>query len=880
MRKVEIFPLNTIWRLIHEEKEIDIIAPVPGSVFEALIKNSIIKDPFYGENEHEVSWVYNSDWIYTTEFDVTEDFLDHSHILLRFKGLDTISDVYLNGKLLGATQNMFIIHDFEVKHLLKRETNVLRVKFRSPTKTAFEETKNHGDPLTTGMDSLLGAPYLRKAQYSFGWDWGPKLPDIGFFQSLELIGFNDLKIESVYPLQTFVYNKNPLNIVDPEEISTIKIESVKIQIQIEITSNIENLESLGCSIKTILTTPNSQKFSKTVPLKTKKQELELDVDDPQLWWSHDLGHPNLHKLEISITNEEIIDSLTQKIGIRDIRLVRTPDKWGETFYFLLNGVPVFAKGANWIPVDSFIPRGKRLGLYQLNLNYAKEANMNFIRVWGGGIYEDNSFYELCDELGILVWQDFPFACSIYPYNEDFIENVKKEAVQNIKRLRHHPSLALWCGNNEIEMLWIAEITQSQILNAEDIPAYAKGNLPEVKRQKITSYENGYVKIFKKLFPELIERFDPNRSYWSTSPSNETTHDTVDYMHSNDPERGDSHFWAVWHGGKPFKAYRKFDSRFMSEFGFESFPSMKTIETFCPPEQFEMHSPIMENHQKNSAGNQKIKRYMKKRFSFPESFEKQVILSQITQAEAIEYGVEYWRRKRNNFRCMGALYWQLNDCWPVASWSSLDYYGRWKALHYFAKRFYQPLFPSVKEEKDRVEFWITNDFNYSREGTINWKILNSQDSLLLADSHNFKVAPCSSVMVQDIDVSEINENDEQLNNNIIFYSLNEENVEFKGFRLFSHPKYFNLNNPKLSLVIKAIDTSENSYKMEIYAKHIALYVYIESDLVDFIASDNFFSMEPEESRKIVLTTLKTPVSENKRSIEVINSFTVKSLYDLI
>ncbi len=862
MKAVEKISLNGYWNLSHKEKSINITAQVPGTVFEALIEKSTIEDPFYGEREHEMSWIFDSEWQYEKKFDVNSDFLKHSKILLRFYGLDTISEVYLNDEKLGSTENMFLMYDFDVKSKLKISNNVLKIVFKSPTKTARQLIKKHGIRLTTGMVAFPGVPYLRKAQYFFGWDWGPKLPDIGIWKSVEMIGYDNLKINSIYPIQIIKYNKDPHNIKKLEEISTLKVESVKLDVKIEIDSIIEDVGTLNYKIRIELNSQEKEVFYNEVYLKEKNQIVELTLTEPHLWWTHDLGVPYLYDLTVSILNDGVIDKKTQKLGIRDIQLIRNPDKWGETFYFLLNGVPIFAKGANWIPIDSFIPRGKKLGLYEMNLNYAKEANMNMVRVWGGGIYEDDLFFELCDELGIMVWQDFPFACAIFPYHEEFTENVKKEAIQNIKRLRHHPCLALWCGNNEIEQLWKLLLLLSNISDLDTISKFKKS----------------YINLFEIILPGLVKEYDPTHPYWPSSPTNGRFQEKAD---PNSPDKGDSHFWRVWHGGARFSAYRSFNSRFMSEYGFESFPSMKTITTFCPPDQYRFYSPIMENHQKNSAGNKKIMRYMRRRFSIPKKFEQRVILSQITQAEAIEYGVEHWRRNRNDFHCMGSLYWQLNDCWPVASWSSLDYYGRWKALHYIAKKIYKPFYTSVKEERNYVELWITNDMRFSREGILNWNILNSQGTILLEGSENVRVPPCSSMMVRKVDVSTINKSIDDIRNNIVFFSLESGETVHRGFRLFDNPKNFPLKDPEISFVVKELDKNKDLYSINMNSRNIALYVYIESDIIDFIASDNYFSMESGGARTITLKIVKILRSDKELvGKKILNSFEVKSLYDLI
>jgi len=870
--KVENLSLHKEWVLTNKKKTIEIPAEVPGTIFEALYDNNIIEDPFYGLREHEVSWVYESEWDYKTVFDLNPSFLDHNNILLRFHGLDTISEIILNGENLGITNNMFIRYDFKVKTKLKDKGNSLIVKFRSPTLTAREEIEKSGINLNTGGAAIPGVPYLRKAQYSFGWDWGPKLPDIGIWKPVELIGYDNLKIDSVYITQKLHYNKSIDRITDLGEITELGAISTDLSINVNLESDLQTNELHQCSLNIELKAPDGKTFTTEISIDSLTPTVEFNLEYPYLWWTHDLGTPNLYDLTVVISKNGIIDSYKQKVGIREILLIQNSDEWGESFFFRLNGIPIFAKGANWIPIDSFIPRGKKRGIYQSNLINAKEANMNMIRIWGGGIYEDDLFYDLCDELGILAWQDFPFACAVYSYNEEFFENFKLEATQNILRLRNHPSLALWCGNNEIEWLWKWELQNAEITQDD----------------KINEFKSGYLAVFENILPELINTYDPNHPYWPSSPSNGFVGEDLGTQNSNSPDIGDSHFWDVWHRNKPFKAYRKFDSRFMSEFGYESFPSVKTLEDFCPKEQFNFFSPIMENHQKNSAGNKKILDYMKKRFEIPSEFENQVILSQITQAEAIEYGVEHWRRNRNNYHCMGSLYWQLNDCWPVASWSSLDYFNRWKALHYYAKRFYHPVFPSVKEDAKSVEFWVSNDLRTSQKMQFEWKIYRSDGKVEKNDSYESEINPCSAKKIGMVDVSDLNKSDKILSNYIVFFVLRYQNLEgeqeFHGFRLFSAPKKFQLKDPHLQCELSEYsceDISDNQYELKISAKNIALFVYIDSKKFDFIASDNFFSLEPGESRIIWLNHLDLVYSSELvyKTVKK-EDFSVRSLYDLL
>ncbi|NHJ21569.1 MAG: glycoside hydrolase family 2 protein [Candidatus Lokiarchaeota archaeon] len=855
MQKVDKIVLSQNWTLIHKEKGLRLSTEVPGSVYESLIENNIIEDPFFGLNEHKMGWIYESDWEYHLLFDLDKAFLEHKNISLRFNGIDTFSEIWLNEEFLGSTDNMFVYYEFEVSSKLNQKENVLKIVIKSPTKVAEEEIKKHKVKLNTGSDYLPGVPYLRKAQYSFGWDWGPKLPDIAIWKPIELIGHDGMRINSVLIDQIFKYNMEPTEIENPQDITNIGVMAVDLSIKIQL-SGVDDVSKYQIQIE--LTAPDDTVLSQRHDFDSL---INFHIEYPYLWWTHDLGTPNLYDLKVSLLNEGIVEEFKQKIGMRDLRLIQNEDQWGKSFYFILNGVPLFAKGANWIPIDSFIPRGKKKGLYQSNLKNAKEANMNMIRVWGGGIYETDLFYDLCDFLGLLVWQDFPYACAIYPYHEEFFKNIQLESKQNVIRLRNHPSLALWCGNNEIEWLWLWELKISEI----------------EEESVIKKYMDGYIKLFEEIIPRLLEIYDPNHFYWPSSPSNGFPGQDLGSTDSNSADKGDSHFWEVWHSNKPFKAYKKFHSRFMSEFGFESFPSMKTIEEFCPSEQYIIFSPIMENHQKNSAGNKKILDYMKKRFSIPEAFENQVILSQLTQAEAIEYGVEHWRRNRNQHHCMGSLYWQLNDCWPVASWSSLDYSNRWKALHYFAKRFYQPLFASVNESKKDAELWVTNDYKIQRNVRLEWKILDYRSSLLKSGEKQLIINPCTSLLVDKIDYEDIVKRSEQI---ILINLFDTEHGDliYQNFRLLDAPKRFPLKNP--SLTWECHKSADFEYEIEISSKELALYVFIDSDKFDLIASDNFFVLEPNNSKTIVLKELNFVYSSEPYPLVNKTDFIVKSLYDLI
>ena len=593
MKPLVVVSLNGIWNLKNQEGNFKTTVNVPGTVFEALENANLVVDPFYGNNEHDVNFIVNDDWIFERNFQLEKEVLSYDNLFLRFMGLDSITKISLNNSLLGTTDNMFRRYEFDIKDIVQEKNNTLKIYFKSPVQKAKELVEEHKVKLKT-THSMPGLPYIRKAQYSFGWDWGPELPDIGIWKDVAIVGFDEVKIESFYLSMNFTYNKKIESPTNLEKYHCLNINKVDLRIQTQLSGKLSQDLIADLKLKCLIKGPDNIAQEKMYDLTDTTLTVDFDINYPFIWWTHDLGKPNLYELEITLTYKDSeIDSIQTKFGIRDIQLIRNTDKWGETFYFTLNGIPIFAKGANWVPIDSFIPRGKKIGLYKQNIENAIAANMNMIRVWGGGIYEDDLFYELCDKLGILVWQDFPFACAIYPIHEEFIDNVRKEAIQNIKRLRNHPSLALWCGNNELEQLWRWLLFNADLKN------------PYI----IKKYEDGYLKLFKAIIPNLISQYDPCHQYWPSSSLDRYDGSKILSINPNNAESGDSHFWKVWHGGASFKSYRKFDSRFMSEFGFESFPSLKTIKMFCPRDQFYLDSSIMNNHQKNEGGNKKILRYM-------------------------------------------------------------------------------------------------------------------------------------------------------------------------------------------------------------------------------------------------------------------------------
>ncbi|MBF9016608.1 MULTISPECIES: glycoside hydrolase family 2 protein [unclassified Oceanispirochaeta] len=825
--------LKQNWILSCPEHNISLPVEIPSTVFESLLDASIIEDPFYGDNEKSLSWVYESQWNYSSELVLEKEDLDADELILRFHGLDTLAAVNLNGKILGQVDNMHRCWEFnllkETKDTLVPGTNTLEIEFRSSTAAGRAETRRYGRnlrefPFFMKSPTLRGASYIRKALYSFGWDWGPQLPDTGIWREVEIERIQGVKLINLQSCQTHSYTD-----AHKGHYPDHPIEKTELRVRCES----ENPSGLECHISLDGPGFNEKKI-------LKDNEVLFEINNPSLWWTWDLGEAVLYELKAEYyKGEQVVDQIVQKIGLRDLKLIRDKDRWGETFYFSLNGVPLFARGSNWIPVDSFIPRGKKAGLYEKRIQDALDANMNMLRVWGGGIYEENLFYDLCDEKGLLVWQDFMFACMPTPKHPAFYDSVIGEASDNIRRLRHHSCLALWVGNNEIEGGW------KSLFYWLRFPRYKKS----------------YLYLFEDLLSSLVQELDSGREYWPSSPSSGGS-----FKNPESENSGDSHFWSVWHGGKPFSAYREHYSRFMSEFGFESFPGMKTISSFAKESDWSFHSNIMENHQKNVAGNKKILKYMKKRFSIPASFEDQVTLSQITQAEAMEYGVDHWRRNRQDYRCMGALYWQINDCWPVASWSSVDYYGRWKALHYFAKRFNSPIYCNASESDSSVEIWGVNDRRQSEELTLEWSLCDVSGKVLRQGKKDCIFHPADSALLEQIDLENGDERQ-----GILFYSLWREDKPFyRGMKLLKAPVKYHFNDPGLSW---KSEEKGGSITVTVKAEAPAVYVHWRSD-IDGNGSDNYFSLMKDEEYSVEIKLW------NKAEKELfLKTLIFNSLYDI-
>jgi len=653
-------------------------AYVPGCVHTDLLKNGLINDPFYEDREKELQWIDKEDWQYETSFEVTSKMLEKM-MALTFFGLDTYADIYINDVCVKQTANMFRTYHLDLNPYVSLGKNVLVIIFRSPIKTDLPKLDALGYQLPAANDdSEMGglgdkklSIFARKAPYHYGWDWGPRFVTSGIYKPVELISYDTLVVDDIY----------------------IRMDSVEKEEAVGEAEVTVTVAKPGLYTLTLHT--ENFRIEETFDLQHKQQTITLPVaiNNPTRWYTHDLGEPYLYTFTLTVRDETCLVAHTQvKTGLRKVRLVTESDESGQSFYFELNGEPLFIKGANHIPGDSFVTEVTK-ERYQKEIDAALFSNMNMLRVWGGGIYEMDEFYERCDEAGILVWQDFMFACSMYPGDAAFLDNVKQEAIDQVVRLRRHPSLALWCGNNEMDSAWA---------HYEENGGWGwKQAFSHDLREKIWA---DYQTIFHSILKDVVdERTDV--CYWSSSPLKFEVSDASRHALGVSGS-GDVHYWDVWHGKQPFTAYHDHVGRFMSEYGFQSFPEKRTIETFMTEKDYQIDSVPMLHHQKNGDGNHLIATYMKDALPEPKDFESFLYLSQVLQQEAMKQAIEAHRKAMPY--CMGTLYWQLNDCWPVASWSSVDYYGRYKAMHYQAKESFKPQVLVVSETDQQLTIHGVND----------------------------------------------------------------------------------------------------------------------------------------------------------------------------
>ena len=779
--------LNGSWILNIPGTEFsNVPATVPGSVYHDLLNAGLIPDPFYRDNEMDALKLMDNSFDYARTFHIKDDILESDKVLLHAEGLDTIATVSVNGQVIGLANNMHRIWEFDVKHVLVPGENTLTVHFASPTKYIKEAYAN--SVADGSSDAMVGFPHIRKAHCMFGWDWGPRLPDAGIWRNISIIAVEKARIRDVLVKQQHEDGK----------------------VRLEIITNLNRYTQDNLIVSAFVSAPDGSILS------AHGDRCEIVIEHPELWWPAGFGKQPLYQVSVTLAHGNTqLDTWSRRIGLRTMTVSRRKDEWGESFSHCVNGVDVFAMGADYIPEDNILPRVNPERTRRLLVD-ARAANMNCVRIWGGGYYPDDFFYDICDELGLLVWQDFMFACAVYNLTEEFEENITAEFIDNIRRLRHHASLALWCGNNEMEDF------------------VDKGEWVSCHRQKAD-----YIKMYEYVIPKVLKQEDPQAFYWPASPSSGGSFDNP-----QDPNRGDVHYWMVWHGLLPFTDYRNHLFRYVSEFGFQSFPCMETIESFTAPEDRNVFSYVMEKHQRNASANGRIVSYISQMYLYPSDLDKLVYASQLLQAQAMQYGVEHWRRNRGH--CMGAVVWQLNDCWPVASWASIDYFGRWKALHYYEKRFFAPVLISCHEEgilsqntnvnaepfrlEKSAHLNVSNETMQEFRGTARWALRRSDASVIEEGTFDVTVPALSAVWLPKQDFS-----DQDTYGCYYSYELvdSDNQIVGEGSVLFCPPKHFRFEAPNLNAFV-------NGDEIIVSADKYARSVEIQCG-ADVLLEDNFFDM---------------------------------------
>jgi beta-mannosidase len=814
--------LNGTWDV--RGGDVSCAGSVPGCVHLDLQAAGLIDDPFYRDNEQATLWVSETDWTYSRTFSVEAALLAHTRVILRCEGLDTLATIRVNGQAVSETNNMFRVWEFDVKPLLKAGENRIEVGFAAALPFVQAQDKANEPALYAwgvGHHKLNGGGWLRKQPSNFGWDWGPELTTVGIWRDITLIGISDARLCDVNVLQNHGDGTVSLDIEATVEQIAAGTYTVEVQVAFggQIVAQGQGAVSGGTA------------------------KINLSIPDPKLWYPAGIGDQPLYEVTAHLKADGAsIDSQKKRIGLRTLKLVRENDEIGQSFYFAVNGIPFFAKGANWIPADTFVTRLTE-GDYRRLIQAARDANMNMLRVWGGGIYEPDKFYDICDELGICVWQDFMFACSTYPtYDQGFLNNAKAEAEDAVRRIRHHASIALWCGNNELEQGLVAEEWTRTTMSWKD-----------------------YGVLFDDLLKEVVNRLAPQANYWPSSPHTPV----IDRNNWQSTDYGDTHNWQVWHGRQPFEFYRTIAPRFVSEFGFQSFTEPRTTEAYTLPEDRNITSFIMEHHQRSLIGNSTIVHYMTDWYKLPTSFDQMLWLSQILQGMAIKYAVEHWRR--NMPRSMGALFWQINDCWPVASWASIDYFGRWKALHYMAKRFYAPMLVSGVEDIERgtVDVWVTSDLDDEQTVTITWTLVNLDGAVLAQGKQDVTPQGRESFLPMTLDLSEYVAGAKR--NVILALALVDEHQNVsRNTVTFARPKHLELRDPGFKV---SLAQDGAGFTVTVNVEHPALYVWLSLP-VDAAYSDNFFDVLPGQAVEVTLSGLP----EGTTLADVQSGLKVQSLVD--
>ena len=813
-------------------------AHVPGVVQTDLFKDGLIPDPFYQDNDTRLQWIGLTDWEYRTTFQADAATLAHDHVDLVFEGLDTYADVYVNDQVALHGDNMFRRWRVSVKSLLKTGPNTLRIVFHSPIESMIPKVKALPYILpsvttnnTGNEENVATAPYTRKAGYQYGWDWGPRYVTEGIWQPIRVETWDALRIENFHVQQ-----------------ETITKTDAAVNAEFNIEAGRSTPASLEVTYGPLAGTafPAVRQSVQLVP-GLNRISVPIHIANPKLWYPNGYGTQDRYQFSAVVrTGKDIAANAALKTGLRSIELRREVTKTGKSFAFIVNGIPVFAKGADVIPFDSF-PNRVTPEIHRQILEAARDAHMNMVREWGGGYYESDDFYDICDELGILVWQEFMFGGDMVPGGADFQNSVKQEAIEQVTRLRDHPSIVLWCGNNEIETGWV-HWGDRQIF---------KESVSATDREKVWT---DYVVLFHGILSGVVAQYAAPVPYWGSSPS-------ANFENPPDSQTdGDMHYWQVWHALAPIEMYTQQFPRFMSEYGFQSFPEMRTIRTFAKPEDMDIRSATMQDHQKNHGGNERILSYMLRWYPEPKDFESFVYLSQVLQAEAIKVGAEHLRRQMPN--TMGSLYWQLNDCWPVASWASIDYYGRWKALQYYSKRFYDDVIVSPFRHDGKVDVYVVSDKLQPLNGTIHTRLLDFSGKVLSEKTQDVQIPAQSSAIYFTADQKELLANADPTKSFLVF-DLTVGGQQVSRNLIFFDTMH-NLDLPKPVKIETSLDKSNGGYAVTLRSPALARSVFVSFGDLDVKTEDNYFDLLPGEA---VTVKLKTPAAvtldQLKSGIQVIS-----------
>ena len=813
-QKPQVCTLHSDWTFCQVGDTLWSDAKVPGTIHQDLLNHNRIPNPFYGMNEEAVQWVENEDWMYRTSFVVTEEQLNRDAAVLELDGLDTYADVFLNGALILRSDNMFVGHKVPVKSVLRKGENRLLIRFRSAVKEALPQWETNGFdyPADNDHSSKRVSIYTRKAPYSYGWDWGIRVATWGIWRPVRLVFSDVARIEDYYVRQ-----------------ASVSASKADVDNRLEITNVTSQPVSALLKVAYHYSANDTKEVQKQIELRPGENTVSLPVmiDNPHLWMPNGWGEPSLYKFTASVSVDGVeVASQERLVGLRSIRVVMEDDEHGKSFYFEVNGHPMFAKGANFIPDDALLPN-VTTERYKRIFEDVKAANMNMLRVWGGGIYEDDKFYDEADRNGILIWQDFLFACTTYPHDPLFLKRVEAEAEYNIKRLRGHASLAMWCGNNEI----YEGVRYWGWKNKYTAEAFAEMN-------------RGYDVLFRQLLPDMVKRFDSDRFYMHGSPYE------ANWGRPESWKIADSHNWGTWYGRKPFESFDSEIPRFMSEYGFQAFPEMKTIRTFAEEKDFELESPVMNAHQKATIGNALIKQTMSLYYKVPAKFEDLVYVGLVLQGQGMRHGIEAHRRNRPY--CMGSLFWQLNDSWPVVSWSSIDYYGNWKAMQYQSQRAFAPvLINAIKEGDDLCVYLISDELQDRGDVRLTVELMDFDGKSHGKWTHSGKLSANTSMLFLKKRVDEFLSKQDAATS-FLRFTLKAKNGAALADEVFyfAYPKDQKLPEARIETSVKR---RGEAIEMTLKADKLARDIFIEVPVQGVRFSDNFFDLLPGQRKKITITS---------------------------